>query len=92
MAQQLQVLLGHGWQRVRGPGDIEPLARGDGAADLDLGVDLALLDAHSAHTQTHAAIRQVEDLLGRQCRGEPGPGDRHVAGVADLLLAAAERD
>jgi hypothetical protein len=40
VAQHREVLLGHRRQRVGRPGDVEPLARGDGAADLDLGVDL----------------------------------------------------
>ncbi len=48
VAQQLEVLLGHGGQRVGGPGNVEPLARGNGAAHLDLGVDLACLGAHIA--------------------------------------------
>ena len=38
----LEVLLGHRRQRRRLAGDVQALARGDRAADLDLGVDLAV--------------------------------------------------
>ena len=51
-AQVLEVLLGH---RREGSssraGDVQALARGDGAADLDLGVDLAVAGAHARSTR-----------------------------------------
>ena len=47
-----------------GPGMFKSLPRCHRAADLDLGVDLALLDAHRAHAQAHRAVGQIEDLPG----------------------------
>ena len=51
VAQQVQVLLGHRRQRRDGPGDVQALARGDRAADLDLEVDLVVARAHVATTR-----------------------------------------
>ena len=45
VAHVLEVLLGHRRQRGRLARDVEALARGDRAADLDLGVDLAVARA-----------------------------------------------
>ena len=63
-AQVLEVLLGHGGQVVERAGDVQALARGDGAADLDLGVDLAVAGAHGGRAQADRAVGEVEDLAG----------------------------
>ena len=54
-AQVLEVLLGHGRELVGGPGDVEALARGDDAAELDLAVELARLRRASAMTRRRTA-------------------------------------
>ena len=54
-AQVLEVLLGHGRQRGGLARDVEALARGDGAADLDHGVDLAVAGARVACTRRRTA-------------------------------------
>ena len=91
-AQVLEVLLGDGGEVGRLARDVEPLARGDRAADLDLGVDLALGHAHGGHTQADRAVGEVHDLAGRDRGREPGPGDRHLARVAVLAVAVAAHE
>ena len=96
VAQQLEVLLGDRGQPDGRPGDVQPLARGDGAADLDLRFDLARGRAHLTHAQAHRAVGEVDHGVRLQRVGEAGPGDAHVLGVAEALLAVArpagERD
>src|SRR6202034_3641993 len=78
------------------PGDVQPLARGDRAADLDLGLDLGRVRAHLPHAQSHRAVGQVDHGLRLERVGEAGAGDAHALGVAKAFLAiarpAGERD
>ena len=93
-AQVLEVLLRHGGQRRGLAGDVEPLARGDRAADLDDGVDLARLGARGRHAQAHGAVGEVHDLVRPDGVGEPVPGDEHAVAVAvapAVAVAAHER-
>ena len=70
VAQQLEVLLGHRGQSHCRPGDVQALARGDRAADLDLRLDLARAGAHLLHAQAHGAVGQVEHGLRLQRVGQ----------------------
>ena len=81
-AQVLEVLLGHGGEDVERAGDVQALARGDDAADLDLGVELAVAGAHRDRAQAHRAVGEVEDLARLDGVGEAVPGDRHPPRVA----------
>ena len=87
-AQQLQVLLGHGGQRVQLAGDVEALARGHRAAELDDGVDLALAGAHRLDAQAHRAVGEVDDVAGLDRRGEPA--QQTVMRAARPLLGPAD--
>ena len=60
----LEVLLGDRRQRRRLARDVQALARGDRAADLDLGVDLAVARPRAGHAQADGAVGQVDDLAG----------------------------
>ena len=46
-ASMLEVLVGDRREDLGLAGDVEALARGDGAAELDLGVELAVAGAHA---------------------------------------------
>jgi hypothetical protein len=88
--QMGEVLLGDGGQRRGLARDVEALARGDGAADLDARVDLPVVGAHRLRAQPDGAVGQVEHLAGLDRVGEALPGDRHVPRVAlDALVGPA---
>ena len=94
VAQVVEVLLGHGRQRGGLAGDVQALARGDGAADLDLRVDLAVAGAGGVDPQPHGAVGEVD---------RPRPASMASASPAQVMyircaspvlvvLAADERD
>ena len=47
-------------------GDVQALARGDRAADLDLGFDLVLGGAHLDDAQPHRAVGEVQHRARRR--------------------------
>ena len=77
-------------QRGQRAGHVQPLARGHGAAQLDLGVHLAAV-ADGGHPQAHRAVGQVDHVAGLDGLGQLRPGDRHPPGVALLVGAAHQR-
>ena len=79
-----EVLLRDGGQLVGRARDVEALARGDGAADLDLGVDLAVAGADRRGAQADGAVGEVEDVAGVD-RARRGPAQEivHPPRVAD---------
>jgi hypothetical protein len=87
-----EVLLGHGRQLVERPGDVEPLARGDRAADLDLGRDLHRRLAHDLHAQPHGAVGEVHDVAGRQRADQLWARDEHPGSRPEPLVVTAEHD
>ena len=89
-----EVLLGHRRQRGGLAGDVEPLARGDAAADLDHARRSRPSPARVAViAQPHRAVGEVDHLAGPDRLGQPGPGDVHPPRVAlGVVLAADERD
>ena len=90
--EQMQVLLGHRRQRRDRTGDVQPLARGDRASDLDLDLDLAVGGAHRDDAQPYRAVGEIQDRVALDGVRQPAPGDAHVVGVAgELLLSARER-
>ena len=85
----LEVLLGDGRQLVGRAGDVQALARGDVAADLDLGFDLGLPYADRANAQAHGAVGEVQHLARLDRGGQPGPRDRHTKGGSGAIAVAA---
>ena len=92
VTEQLQVLLGKRGQRARRPWNVEPLARGDGAAGLHLQLDLPARGAHLHDAQAHGAVGEVQGGVLLDGVGEPGPGDAHLVRVALELIATADHE
>ena len=99
-----EVLLGDRRQLVGRAGDVQALARGDAAADLDLGLDLQLVDADARSRagapsrRRDTALRRASIARGRPSqeivirRASPGPSSRPHSKthlVADLELDGA---
>ena len=88
--EQLEVALGHRREAVDRPGDVQALPRGDGAADLDLGVQLAEIGARRGHAQAHRAVGEIDDRARLDRLRQLLPGDRHPPLIAEDLPAALE--
>src|SRR4029079_16055986 len=68
-----------GRRQVGAAGDVHPLVRGQGAADLDLAVDLALVGVVDA--EPDRTVGEVDELVLLQF-GDPRPGDRDRLAIA----------
>jgi hypothetical protein len=86
-----EVLGRHRGQLVQRPRDVEPLARGDRPADLDLGIDLGIAPADLLHAQADGTVGEVHDVARRHRRDELGSRDAHATRRAGAVLAAGER-
>ncbi len=92
-AQVFEVLLGHRRKFVGRARDVEPLARGDYAAELDLAVELPGVGPGLEDAQAHRAVGEVDGLAGLDGGGEPVPADRHASRVAETGVGVGdERD
>ena len=91
-AEHVQVLLGHRHQAARVAGDVQALARGDRAADLDDGVDLALAAADLLDAEADRAVGEIDDVVGIHALRQAGPRDRHPPAVAGIGGAAGEQE
>ena len=72
-AEHVEVLLGDRGQPARRARDVEALARGDRAADLDRGLDLAVALAHRLDAQPDRAVGEVDHVVGVDRAGEAAP-------------------
>ena len=88
-AHVLEVLVGHRGQRRGLARDVQALARGDRAADLDDRVDLAGIGADRVDPQPDGAVGEVHDLVALDRRGQPGVGDEQPRGVALAAVGSA---
>ena len=80
--------LGDGRQPARGAGQVEALARGERAADLDRRVDLAVAGARS-RAGGCGRRRGRRRRRSRRCVGQARPADADAVLVARLVAAAA---